>query len=83
MHFYGKNGYQKQRKKLANACQHKNICISILNMHTNVCDIRKLLNLLTGSTIPWSNWFYTIVRVISFNKGYEFFDQPLTNLFID
>ena len=30
-------------------------------------------NLLTGSTIPWSNWFYNIVRVMSFNKGYEFF----------
>ena len=44
-------------------------------MHTNVCDIRKLSNPFggTGSTIPWSNWFYNIVRVMSFNKGYEFF----------
>ena len=29
--------------------------------------------LLAGSTISWSNWFYNIVRVMSFNKGYEFF----------
>ena len=59
---------RKREKKLANAYQHKNMCIPILNMHTNVCDI-----LLTGSTIPQSNWFYNIVRVMSFNKGYEFF----------
>ena len=38
---------RKREKKLANAYQHKNMCIPILNMHTNVCDI-----LLTGSTIP-------------------------------
>ena len=64
---------RKTEKRLANVCQHNNVCIQILNMHTNVCDIRKLSNLLTGSTIPWSNWFYNIVRVMSFNKGYEFF----------
>ena len=36
MHFYGKNE--------ANVCQAKNMCIPIFNMHTNVCDIRKLSN---------------------------------------
>ena len=73
MHFYGKNGCQKKRKKLANVYQDKNMCIPILNMHTNVCDISKLSNPFTGSTIPWSTWFYNIVRVMSFNNGYEFF----------
>ena len=56
------------RKKLANVCQHKNMCIPILNMYTNVCDIRKLLK-----TFNWLNWFYNIVRVMRFNEGSEFF----------
>ena len=29
--------------------------------------------LLTGSTTHWSNWFYNIVRVMSFKKDYNFF----------
>ena len=70
MHFYGKNDCQKNRKKSANVCQHKNMYIPILNMHRKVCDICQTL--LTGFTIPGSNWFYNIVRVMSFNKGYEF-----------
>ena len=73
MHFYGKDDCQKKRKKLANVCQHKNMCIPVLNMHTNVCNIRKLLN-------PF-NWFHNTLiklvlqysRVMSFNKGYEIF----------
>ena len=56
------------RKKLANVCQHKNICIPILNMYTNVCDICKLLK-----TFNWLNWLYNIVRVMRFNESYEFF----------
>ena len=31
---------RKREKKLANVYQHKNMSILILNMHTNVCDIR-------------------------------------------
>ena len=57
---------KKKRKKLANVCQHKNMCIPILNMHTNVCNICKLSN-------PF-HWFYnTLVKlVLQYSKGYEF-----------
>ena len=52
---------------------------------TKICTIQYLIciqtyatyancrTLLTGSIITWSNWFYNIVRVMSFNEGYEFF----------
>ena len=57
---------RKRLKKSANICQHKNICISILNIHTNVCDIRKLSK-------PF-NWFYnTLVKlVLQCSIDYEF-----------
>ena len=56
---------RKREKKLANVYQHKNMSILILNMHTNYATYAYAI-LLTGSTIPWSNWFYNIVR---FMKG--------------
>ena len=43
------------------------ICIQKYVAHAN-CQ-----TLLTGSTIPWSYWFYNIVNVMSFSKSYEFF----------
>ena len=57
---------EKQKKKMANVYEHKNMCIPILNMHTKVCNIRKLSN-------PF-NWFYnTLVKlVLQYSKGYEF-----------
>ena len=57
---------RKRGKKIANICQHESMSIPILNIHTNVCNIRKLLN-------PF-NWFYnTLVRlVLHYSKGYEF-----------
>ena len=66
MHFYVKNDCWKKRTKLANACQHKNMCAPILKMHTNVCKIRKLSNLF--------NWFNnTLVKLIlQDSKDYEF-----------
>ena len=56
----------RKRKKLANVCQHKNMCIEILNRYTNVCNIRKLSN-------PF-NWFYNTLAklVLQHSKGYEF-----------
>ena len=41
------------------------MCIAILNMHANVCEIPKLSN-------PF-NWFYnTLVKlVLQYSKGYE------------
>ena len=54
-------------KKLLLEKEHKNMCIQVLNLHTNACDIRKLPN-------PF-NWFYnTLVKlVLQYSKGYEFF----------
>ena len=65
MHFYGKNDYYKKRKKLTNVCQHKNMCIPIPNMQSNVCNIRKLSK--------HFNWFYnTLVKLLpEYSKGYE------------
>ena len=44
----------------------KNMCTPILNIHTNVCDIRKLSN-------PF-NWFDNtpVKLVLQYSKGYEF-----------
>ena len=56
---------EKEKKNWLNVCQHKTMCIPILNMPTNVCDIRKLLN-------PF-NWFYnTLAKLVLQYKGYEF-----------
>ena len=71
---------RKTEKKLANVYQHKNMSILILNMHTNVCDIR---------ICDSFNWFYnTLVKlVLQYSKVYErvmsYFDYSLTNLFTD
>ena len=57
---------RKREKKLANVCQYKNMYNPILNMHTNICNIRKLSN-------PF-NWFYNnlVKLVLQYSKGYEF-----------
>ena len=73
MHFYGKKSLLEKKQKNSHAWQHKNMCIPILNMHKNVCDTPKLSNPINWFYKSWSNWFYNIVRVMSFNKGYEFF----------
>ena len=56
----------------------------LICMQTNV----KYANnrtLLTGSTIPWSNWFYNIVKAIvrPIARTMRFFDEPLSNLIND
>ena len=56
---------RKGEKKIANICRHKNMSIQILNMHTNVWDIRKLLN-------PFNCSYNTLVKlVLQYSKGYE------------
>ena len=48
---------RKREKKNSLRMPAQNMCISILNMHTNVCNIRKLSN-------PF-NWFYnTLVKFV-------------------
>ena len=65
--FLWKKWLLKKRKKLANVCKHKNMCIPILNMHADVCDIRKLSN-------PFNYFYNTLVKlVLQYSKCYEFF----------
>ena len=63
---------RKKAKKIATYGSTK-MCIPILNMDKNVGDTPKLSNPINWFYKSWSNWFYNIVRVVSFNKAYEFF----------
>ena len=63
---------KREKSWLTYASQKKCVLQYLICMQTYV-KYRNYRILLTGSTIPWSNWFYNIVRVMSFNKGYEFF----------
>ena len=71
--FWKKWLLEKQKKKWLTYTSTKICVFQYLTCIQRYATYANCRTLLTGSTIPWSNWFYNIVRVMTFNKDYEFF----------
>ena len=63
----------RKEKKIANVASTKICVFQYLICIQTYATYANCWTFLTGSTIPWSNWFYNIVKVMSFNKGCELF----------